>query len=125
MTKIIRGETHQVEIVDVTQVRLDGDAVKKFLGEEKTKEFSKEVSYKMLKTGRLTGDKPKFEMPKLDNATPSFLIDELGKVREQIKHLEKYEGIYKEALQGRIRKEEKEKAEAAAKAAAKEAESNG
>lgn len=117
MTKTLNGETHQAEIVDVTQVRLDGDAVKKFLGEEKTKELSKEISYKMLKTNRLQGDKPKFEMPKLDNATPSFLIDELGKVREQIKHLEKYEGIYKEALMGRIRKEEKEAAEAKAKAA--------
>ncbi len=45
--------------------------------------------------------KKTFRMPDLSNATPTFLVDELGGVREQIKELQKLEGFYKEALQAR------------------------
>ena len=40
----------------------------------------------------------KLEMPNLANATPSFLIDEMGRLRAEIKKLEQMEGYYKEAL---------------------------
>jgi hypothetical protein len=43
-----------------------------------------------------------FVMPNLENATPQFLIDELGEVRERIKVLQKYEGLYKAALEARL-----------------------
>ena len=46
--------------------------------------------------------KLKSKMPDLDNATPGFLVDELGAVREKIKDLQKYEGYYKEALKARL-----------------------
>lgn len=40
----------------------------------------------------------KQEMPNLANATPSFLIDEMGRIRSEVKKLEQMEGYYKEAL---------------------------
>lgn len=46
--------------------------------------------------------KSKSKMPNLDNATPGFLVDELGAVREQIKDLQKHEGYFKEALKARL-----------------------
>jgi hypothetical protein len=42
------------------------------------------------------------KMPNLDNATPGFIVDELGSVREEIKNLVKFEGYYKEALKARL-----------------------
>lgn len=45
--------------------------------------------------------KKKFRMPDLSNATPGFLVDELGEVREKIAELKKLEGFYKEALLAR------------------------
>jgi hypothetical protein len=44
----------------------------------------------------------KFKMPDLSNATPTFLVDELGKLREQASDLKKLEGVYKQALMARL-----------------------
>ncbi len=41
------------------------------------------------------------KIPNLANATPGFLADELGKTRESMKALMRYEGICKEGLKGR------------------------
>ena len=41
------------------------------------------------------------KLPDFSNATPSFLSDELGDIREAKKHLEKMEGLYKDALNAR------------------------
>ena len=38
------------------------------------------------------------DLPNLSNATPGFLADELGRVREELKALKMLEGHYKEAL---------------------------
>lgn len=43
----------------------------------------------------------KQELPNLANATPSFLIDEMGKLRAEIKKLQQLEGYYKEGLKAR------------------------
>ena len=43
-----------------------------------------------------------FRVPDLSNATPEMLIDELGEVRDKIKVLKKYEGLYKDALLARL-----------------------
>ena len=41
-------------------------------------------------------------MPNLDNATPGYLADELGKAREKKKEYEQLEGFYKSALVARL-----------------------
>lgn len=46
--------------------------------------------------------RPTFKTPNLENATPGFIVDELGRTREKIADLKKLEGIYKEALSGRV-----------------------
>lgn len=43
------------------------------------------------------------DLPNLDNATPSFLVDELGSIRSEQKVLKKREGYIKAALQARIK----------------------
>lgn len=43
----------------------------------------------------------KERMPDLSNATPPFLVDELGKVRAQMSKIKRLEGYYKEALSAR------------------------
>ena len=48
--------------------------------------------------------KKKFKAPNLSNATPGFLADELGALRDKIKDLQKLEGFYKEALLGKVRR---------------------
>lgn len=40
-------------------------------------------------------------LPDFSNATPGFLADELGDIREAKKWLEKMEGLYKDALDAR------------------------
>jgi hypothetical protein len=45
--------------------------------------------------------KPKVDLPNLDNATPGFIVDELGRIREEMSRLKTLEGYYKQALQGR------------------------
>ncbi len=42
-------------------------------------------------------------LPNLDNATPSFLVDELGSIRAEQKELKKREGYIKAALKARIK----------------------
>ena len=41
-------------------------------------------------------------LPNLDNATPSFLADELGTLRAQLKVLKQKEGIIRDALVARM-----------------------
>jgi len=43
------------------------------------------------------------QMPNLANATPSFLVDELGALKRQISDLEKTEAFLKEALKARLK----------------------
>jgi len=45
--------------------------------------------------------RPRPEMPNLSNATPEFIVDELGRVREQLKELKTLEGFYKQGLMAR------------------------
>jgi len=40
-------------------------------------------------------------IPNLENATPGFLVDELGKIRAEASRLKFLEGIYKQALEAR------------------------
>ena len=42
------------------------------------------------------------QMTNLANATPEFLVDELGDIREQVRVLKKQEGFYKTALKARM-----------------------
>lgn len=44
--------------------------------------------------------------PNLANATPGFLLDEIGRLRREIKDLQKQEGMYKEALYARLEPDE-------------------
>jgi len=44
-----------------------------------------------------------FVLPNLANATPEFLTQELGKTKARIKVLEKYEGVYEQALVSRLK----------------------
>lgn len=60
-------------------------------------------------------EKPEFRIPDLSNATPSFLVDELGSLREQIKDMQKYEGILKERLKAEYENDAKYKAEGSIK----------
>lgn len=48
----------------------------------------------------------KRKVPDLSNATPSFLIDEIGKIRDQNKENKFYEGIYRKALDARLAKDQ-------------------
>lgn len=48
------------------------------------------------------------DMPNLSNATPEFLVDELGAVRNQIKELKKREGFFKQALEARLEPDQAE-----------------
>lgn len=41
------------------------------------------------------------EMPNLENATPAFLIDEIGRLRAEQARAKKLEGVYKQALEAR------------------------
>jgi hypothetical protein len=45
------------------------------------------------------GDKT---VPNLENATPSFLIDEIGRMRVEAARLQFLDGIYKSALKARV-----------------------
>jgi len=47
----------------------------------------------------------KANIPKLDNATPGHIIDEIARLRAEQKALKQLEGIYTEALKGRFPKE--------------------
>ena len=46
---------------------------------------------------------PKTVIPNLSNATPEGLTDQLGKIRQEIKVLEKEKDLLSEALKGRAR----------------------
>lgn len=49
----------------------------------------------------------KVRMPNLANATPGFIVDELGAVRKKLSKLKKLEGFYKEALRARLKKNQR------------------
>lgn len=104
------GEKFSLDIVHTYQDRMDSDKIKDFFGPDKIKEYMKTIDFDTYKTTRIAGDKPKFQMPNLANATISGLIDMLGQVRDEKKDLEKLEGIYKDAIAARIKAEEAEKA---------------
>lgn len=44
-----------------------------------------------------------FVIPNLENATPSFLVDELGETRKRMSDLKKYEGMLNQRLQAERR----------------------
>jgi len=98
----IKGEKFVVEKTESSQDRISPDAVRELLTPEQIMKVTKTINIVTLKSTRIDGTKPKFKMPNLENMTPSGLADLLGEVREQIKDLEKLEGIYKEALKARI-----------------------
>lgn len=43
-----------------------------------------------------------FTLPNLANATPEFLVDQIGQVKARLKNLEKYEGVFTQALLARL-----------------------
>ena len=43
-----------------------------------------------------------FKLPNLANATPEFLIDQIGQAKARLKNLEKYEGIFIQALLAKL-----------------------
>jgi hypothetical protein len=45
-------------------------------------------------------------VPNLENATPEFLIDEIGRMRVEAARLKFLDGIYKQALEARCTKEQ-------------------
>lgn len=47
--------------------------------------------------------KKKEKDPNLNNATPGFLVDEIGMLRTEMKALEKKEAFFKEALLARVK----------------------
>lgn len=104
------AEDFSLNIVPTSQDRINSDMVREILTPEQLKKCMKTIEFDTFKTTRIKGEKPKFQMPNLGNATIPGLIDMLGKVREEIKDLQKLEGIYKEAVGARIEAEEKEAA---------------
>src|SRR5690606_39693568 len=64
---------------------LDNDKIRELLTPEQLLECTKTITFNQIKCNRITGEKPKFKMPDLSNATPTGLVDMLGDVREQIK----------------------------------------
>lgn len=109
MSKEYNGEVFQLTINDVAQERLNTEKVKSKLTPAMLKECTDVVTFQQYRTKRLAGTKEAFKMPNLENATPSGLIDMLGDVREQIADLKRLEGIYKTALEARLKKEEEDK----------------
>lgn len=103
---VTRGEKYEAMTSEVSQDRIDADAVRALLSPEDVLKVTKTITFAQIKTNRHTGEKPKFVMPNLANATPEGLVDMLGETREQIKDLQKLEGIYKEALQARLKTED-------------------
>lgn len=102
--KYIRGENFEGVQTEVNQERLDTDSVRAILTPDQLEACTKTLSFTQIKVERKDkSKKPKFQMPNLANATPEGLMDMLGDVREQMKDLKKLEGIYKDALEGRLK----------------------
>ena len=97
-----KGETFELTITDEYQDRINADKVRALLTPEQVKQVTNTIQMKKLSTKRHTGKKPDFVMPTLGNATLEGLVDMLGKTREEIKDLQKYEGIYKDAIKARM-----------------------
>lgn len=104
----IKGEQFTATFEQVSQDRISSDKVREILPPEDLPKVIQTVSYTQIKSKRFSGDKPAFQMPNLSNATPEGLADMLGEVREQIKDLQKLEGIYKQALEARVRAQEEQ-----------------
>lgn len=100
---IIKGEKFEAMTVPVSQDRIDSNKVKELLTPEQLLGVVKTITFTQIKCARHTGEKPKFVMPNFGNATPEGLVDMLGEVREQIKDLQKLEGLYKDALDARLK----------------------
>lgn len=101
-----KGEVFMLEVLKVLQDRISSDEVRALLSVEDLRKVTKTISMEQMKTKRYVGEKADFKMPNLANATPEGVIDMLGEVREQMKGLEKLEGIYKEWLKAWLREEE-------------------
>lgn len=99
----INGEEFSMTLTTTKPMKLSQDLVKEhFKNDPQTlASFYKESVVHTMKSTRIKGEKAKFTMPNLANATPGGLSDMLGKVREEIKDLKKLEGIYKTALAAR------------------------
>lgn len=99
---VIQGEEFDALREEVSQDRVDTAKVRELLG-TRISEVMKTISFTVTKIVRRDPTKaPMFTPPHLANYTNSGLIDHLGKVREQIKILEKEEGIVKAALDARL-----------------------
>lgn len=102
---VIQGEEFDALREEVEQERVDTVKVRQLLG-DRVGEVLKVISfYKMSISRKDKSKSPTFIPPNLSNYTNAGLIDHLGKVREQIKLLEKEEGILKAALDARLAKE--------------------
>ena len=98
-----RGEKFEMMTSTVLQDRINSDAVRELLSPEDVLKVTKTIEMTQVKTSRYAGEKAKFVMPNLSNATPEGLVDMLGELREAKKDLEKLEGIYKNALMARLK----------------------
>lgn len=111
-----KGEKFFVQEVPVNQNRFSQEEAKKYMTVEQFESCKVPSSYIKLECNRISGEKPKFVMPTLSNYTKEALADAIGEVREQMKSLEKLEGVYKQALTGRWKQEELERIEEEQKA---------
>ena len=99
----IQGEKFVANKTTSTQERISSDAVREVLTPEQLKRVINVLDVTQLRVTRISGEKAKFKMPNLSNATKEGLVDMLGEVREQMADLKKLEGIYKEALEARLK----------------------
>lgn len=111
MAEPIKGEKFVLNETTTPRVTISADLVREHFAKdpETLAKLTSTTEVTAVKTTRISGEKKKFVMPNLANATPGGLVDMLGEVREEKKDLEKLEGIYKEAIAARQRMLEAEK----------------
>lgn len=116
---IVKGEKFSIDIIEGAQERIDSEKVRELLGPTKVLEVTKNIPTETVKTTRISGSKPEFRIPILDNLTPEGIADLLGTIREQMANDKKLEGIYKDKLKALIKKAELDRLEAEEKARAR------
>lgn len=98
---LVQGEKFVATLMTITQDRIDADAVRATLTPEQLREVVRTIEMEQMRVKAILPEKTKFVAPSFANATPGGLADMLGDVKEQIKVLEKMEGLIKEALKAR------------------------
>lgn len=101
------GENFSLMYTDTQQERIASDKVRAVLTPEQMKEVLNVLDIRTAKTTRVNGQKKVWQAPNLGNATLGGLVDQLGACREEIKDLEKLEGLLKDAIAVRIKNGER------------------